>query len=177
MGMFAQPVLPCKLRQARGGVTPLPHLFCVCVTLFKNITGLEMNIKHGKSSWVAFALFYLVLLLIITVLDWFNRVLTISYWGAQAGLISLGVGVLAIVGARLPDLSAARGVFLAFTIGILTIIPAVLMGLGRIPGLWSQYFSVALGMAAGSLLTFIFLKFITRLDKKESSELETDRFD
>ena len=118
-----------------------------------------MKSEHGRSSWVAFVLFYFVLLLIISILDWANNVLTLLYWGAQVGLITLGVGIFALVGLRLPDLSAARGVLLAFTIGVLTIIPAVLMGLGRLPGFWSQYFSIALGMAAGSFLTFLFLKF------------------
>lgn len=137
-----------------------------------------MGTKPVKSSWVAFTLFYLVLGLIVTVLDWFNRVLTLPYWGAQIGLITLGVGVLAIIGLWLKDLTAARGILLAFTVGVLTIIPAVLMGLGRIPGFWTQYFSVALGMAAGSFLTFLFLFFSRRLtDKKESSELETDHFE
>lgn len=135
-----------------------------------------MDPKRIKSSWVAFALFYLVLILMVTILDWFNHVLTISYWSAQVGLMTLGVGILAIVAMLIPDLSAARGVFLAFTVGILTIIPAVLMGLGRIPGFWNQYFSVALGMAAGSFLTFVFLKVANRLSKSEEAE-EIDTFD
>lgn len=129
-----------------------------------------MKSKQARSSWVAFALFYLVLLLIITVLDWFNYVLTLPYWGMQAGLITLGVGIFAVFGAWMPDLSAGRGVFLAFTVGILTIIPAVLMGLGRIYGLWTQYFSVAFGMAAGSFLTFLFLKFSKKIVKHDQSE-------
>ncbi len=136
-----------------------------------------MKTKQGRSSWVAFALFYLVLLLIVTILDWFNHVLTFSYWGMQVGLITLGVGIFAVIGIRMPDLSAARGVFLAFTIGILTIIPAVLMGLGRISGLWGQYFSVAFGMAAGSFLTYLFLRFSRKIDKQDQSEWEIDRFD
>ena len=136
-----------------------------------------MSTKPIQSSWVAFALFYLTLVLIITILDLFNGVLTLTYWGAQIGLITLGVGILAIIGVWIQDLTAARGILLAFTVGVLTIIPAVLMGLGRIPGLWSQYFSVALGMAAGSFLTFLFLKFSKKLTKPESSELETDRFE
>jgi hypothetical protein len=138
---------------------------------------LKMKTKQGRSSWVAFALFYLVLLLIVTILDWFNHVLTFSYWGMQVGLITLGVGIFAVIGMRMPDLSASRGVFLAFTVGILTIIPAVLMGLGRISGLWSQYFSVAFGMAAGSFLTYLFLRFSKKIDKQDQSEWEIDRFD
>lgn len=134
--------------------------------------------KTGRrSSWTAFALFYLIMVLIVTVLDYANEVLTLSYWGVQIGLITLGVGILAVVGMRMPDLSAARGVFLAFTVGILTIIPAVLMGLGRIPGFWTQYFSIAFGMATGSFLTFLFLKFVKHFPKDEQSDLEIDSFD
>ena len=136
-----------------------------------------MKSRPGKSSWVAFVLFYLVLISIVSILDTFNRVLTLSYWGTQVGLITLGVGVFAVIGMRLPDLSAARGVLLAFTVGILTIIPAVLMGLGRIPNLWPQYFSIAFGMATGSFLTFLFLKFFRKDEAEDQSELEIDRFD
>lgn len=136
-----------------------------------------MSTKPVKSSWIAFALFYFILILIVTALDLFNGVMTFSYWGAQIGLITLGVGILALIGLWLKDLTAARGILLAFTVGVLTIIPAVLMGLGRIPGFWPQYFSVALGMAAGSFLTFLFLFFSRRLTKKESTELETDHFE
>jgi hypothetical protein len=136
-----------------------------------------MKTKNWKLSWVAFALFYLILILIVTVLDLVNHVLTLSYWSAQVGLITLGVGIFAIVGARMNDLSAGHGVFLAFTVGILTIIPAVLMGLGRIYALWSQYFSVALGMAAGSFLTFLFLKFSKKINKPDNSDWEVDHFD
>ncbi|MBN1993209.1 MAG: hypothetical protein JW953_10935 [Anaerolineae bacterium] len=136
-----------------------------------------MNGKDYKLSWVAFVLFYLVLASIVTILDWFNHVLTLPYWGAQIGLITVGVGVFAIVGIFTPDLSAARGVFLAFTVGILTIIPAVLMGLGKIPGFWPQYFYIAFGMAAGSFLTFVFLKFSKKITHKDQSELESDHLD
>ena len=126
--------------------------------------------QHLKSSWIAFVLFYLVLLAMISVLDWVSGILALSYWATQVGLITLGVAIFAIVGIWTPDLSAARGVFLAFTVGILTIIPAVLMGLGRIPGFWPQYFYVAFGMAAGSLLTFLFMKFARRIPKKDQSK-------
>jgi hypothetical protein len=136
-----------------------------------------METKPVKSSWIAFLLFYVILVLITTTLDWFNGLFSWAYWGAQVGLITLGVGILAVIGMWLHDLTAARGVLLAFTIGVLTIIPAVLMGVGRIPGFWSQYFSVALGMAAGSFLTFLFLKYSRKLTKEDSSELETDRFE
>ncbi len=137
----------------------------------------DMKSKPGKSSWVAFALFYLVLIVIVTVLDWAKNLLQPAYWGAQAGLITLGVGIFAVVGWRLPDLSAMRGVLLAFTVGILTIIPAVLMGLGQIPGFWMQYFSIALGMAAGSFLTFLFLRFSNRFSSEDSAELNSDEPD
>ena len=136
-----------------------------------------METKPAKSSWIAFLMFYVVLVLIVTILDWFNDLFSWSYWGAQVGLITLGVGTLAVIGIWIHDLTAARGVLLAFTVGILTIIPAVLMGLGRIPGFWTQYFSVALGMAAGSFLTFLFLKYSRKFSKEDSSELETDRFE
>jgi len=136
-----------------------------------------MKTQFGKSSWVAFALFYVVLLIIISILDWVYGVLTPKYWGAQTGLITLGVGILAIIGARMPTLPATQSVLLAFTIGILTIIPAVLMGLGRIPNFWPQYFSIAFGMAAGSFLTFLFLKLSERLTPKEETELERDYFE
>jgi hypothetical protein len=77
----------------------------------------------------------------------------------------------------LPDLTAARGVLLAFTIGVLTIIPAVLMGLGNIPGFWPQYFSIALGMSAGSFLTFLFLKLSKRLPQDDKSEINSNKYD
>jgi hypothetical protein len=136
-----------------------------------------METKPIRSSWIAFLMFYVVLVLIITILDWFNDLFRWTYWGAQVALITLGVGTLAVIGMWLQDLTAARGVLLAFTVGVLTIIPAVLMGLGKIPGFWSQYFSVALGMAAGSFLTFLFLKYSRKLTKEDSTELESDRFE
>lgn len=136
-----------------------------------------MKNKPATSSWVAFLLFYIVLLLIVTILDWANHLLTLRYWGTQAALVTVGVGIFGLVGAWLPDLTAARGVLLAFTIGVLTIIPAVLMGLGNIPGFWVQYFSIALGMSAGSFLTFLFLKLSKRLPQEDPSELNSEKFD
>ncbi len=136
-----------------------------------------MKTSYGKSSWVAFALFYLVLLLIVSVLDSVNSVLTLRYLGKQVALITVGVGILAVIAIRVPDLSAARGILLAFTVGILTIIPAVLMGLGDIPGFWPPYFSIAFGMAAGSFLTFLFLRFAKHIPNKDQSDLEIDHFD
>lgn len=122
-----------------------------------------MKSKPGALSWVAFLLFYIVLLLIITILDWAKDLLTLRYWSVQVALVTVGVGIFAGAGLWLPDLTAARGVLLAFTVGVLTIIPAVLMGLGDIPGFWPQYFSIAFGMAAGSFLTFLFLKLTKKL--------------
>ena len=129
-----------------------------------------MKSKPGALSWVAFLLFYVVLLLIITVLDWAKDLLTLRYWSVQVALITVGVGIFAAAGVWLPDLSAARGVLLAFTVGILTIIPAVLMGLGNIPNFWPQYFLIAFGMSAGSFLTFLFLKLVKKLPPKDQSE-------
>jgi len=124
-----------------------------------------MDNNTGRSSWTAFLLFYVVLLGIILTLDWANGLLSLKYWLVQMGLVTLGMIILAGVGLCLPDLSAARGVFLAFTVGILTIIPAVLMGVGQFLDLWRDYFSIALGMASGSLLSFLFLKLFTRISK------------
>lgn len=136
-----------------------------------------MKTRSAKTSWFAFGLFYLVLLTIVSILDVVNHLFTLPYWGTQIGLITLGVAVFALLGAHLPDLSAGRGVLLAFTVGILTIIPAVLMGLGNLPYLWPRYFSIAFGMAAGSFLTFLFLKFSRRLTPEDQSDLETDDSD
>jgi hypothetical protein len=129
-----------------------------------------------KSSWVAFVLFYLVMVAIVTILDWANGLLTLPYWGLQVGLITLGVGIFAVVGIMTPELSAARGILLTFTVGILTIIPAVLMGLG-IPSLWPQYFYIAFGMAAGSFLSFLFIRFTKKIPNKDQSEMESESID
>lgn len=131
-----------------------------------------MGKNNGGSSWGAFGLFYIVLIIIVTVLDSANGVLRLPYWGMQVGLITLGVGIFVLVGLYMPDLSASRGILLAFTVGILTIIPAVLMGLGKIPGLWPQYFFIAFGMAAGSFLTFLFLKFQRKIPAENQSSSE-----
>ena len=125
-----------------------------------------MKTNFDRSSWGAFGLFYVVLIIIVSILDYANGVLRLSYWGTQIGLITLGVGILALISIRTHDLSAARGIVLTFTIGILTIIPAVLMGLGRIPGLWPQYFYIALGIATGSFFTFLFLKFSQKMTRR-----------
>ena len=136
-----------------------------------------MKTEENKFSWAALGLFYVVLIIIVTVLDSLNGVFTITYWGAQIILITIGVGLLALIGVFVPDVTATRGILLAFTVGILTIIPAVLMGLGRIPGLWPQYFYIAFGMAAGSFFTAFFVKFSRKIDKEEQPELEREHFD
>lgn len=135
-----------------------------------------MTSEKFKSSWVAFVLFYVVLVAIITILDWANGLLTLRYWGVQVGLVTLGVGIFAVVGVLTPELSAARGVLLTFTIGVLTIIPAVLMGLG-LPSLWPQYFYIAFGMAAGSFLSFLFIRFTKKFPNKDQSEMESEGID
>lgn len=135
-----------------------------------------MTSEKFKSSWIAFVLFYLVLVAIITLLDWVNGLLTLPYWGVQVGLVTLGVGIFAVVGILTPELSAARGILLTFTVGILTIIPAVLMGLG-IPSLWPQYFYIAFGMAAGSFLSFLFLRFTKKIPNEDQSKMESERID
>jgi hypothetical protein len=121
-----------------------------------------MNTDGQNISWIAFGLFYIVLLVIVTVLDAVNNVLHLSYWVTQVALITLGVGIYISVGYWVRNLTAARSVLLAFSVGILTIIPAVLMGLGPIPGLWPQYFYIAFGMATGSFLTFAFINYFNR---------------
>ncbi len=133
-----------------------------------------MTDEQKRSSWIAFGLFYLVLIIIVTVLDIFNGVFRLSYWSVQMGMITLGVGIFIIIGMRLPDLSASRGILLAFIVGILTIIPAVMMGLGPIPGLWPQYFYIAFGMAAGSFLSFLFLRLFRKVSEKDELRRESD---
>ena len=114
-------------------------------------------------SWTAFGLFYVVLIAIVTILDAANGVLRLPYWAMQVALITVGVGIFLLTGYWVRNLTPAQSVLLAFGVGILTIIPAVLMGLGPIPGLWPQYFYIALGMATGSLLTFLFINLYKRL--------------
>ena len=121
-----------------------------------------MDTDGQKISWIAFGLFYVVLIIMITVLDAVNGILSPAYWLLQVTLITVGVGVFLLIGYLVRNLTAAQGVLLAFAVGILTIIPAVLMGLGPIPGLWPQYFYIALGMAAGSFLTFLFINLFNR---------------
>ncbi len=129
-----------------------------------------MKATFGKSSWITFLLFYVVLLLIVSILDAMNGLLTLRYWVIQVGLLTLGVGIFAVVGYFTTNLSATAGILLSFTVGILTIIPSVLMGLGDIPDFWEQYFSIAGGMAGGSFLTFLFIAFSER--KNNTPELK-----
>lgn len=128
-----------------------------------------MSPHRPSASWAAFLLFYFILLVVTGILDYANGLLTFSYFGAQVGLITLGVGVFAVIGWRFPGIKPQQGVLLAFTIGVLTIVPAVLMSLGQIPGFWSQYFLVAFGMAGGSFLGFIFVRLAKRLPPPSSN--------
>ena len=134
-----------------------------------------MGTKADRSFWVAFGLFYIILVLIVSLLDTVNDVFEWPYWGVQIGLITIGVCVFSWVGLRVSTLTAGRGVLLAFTVGILTIIPAVLMGLGNIPGLWPQYFYIALGMAVGSFLTYLFLRGTQKIINKDRPEFKRER--
>ena len=99
--------------------------------------------------------------------QWLHGLLAMRYLAIQIGLITLGVGVFALVGWRVPQITAQQGVLLAFTVGALTIIPAILMGLGDIPGFWPQYFLVAFGMAAGSFLALLFVRLSEHLSKHD----------
>jgi len=132
-----------------------------------------MKVTFGKSSWIAFVLFYLVLILVLSILDRVNNLHSITYWLTQVGLLTLGVAIFAMFAYFMPHLSPMSGILLAFTVGIMTIIPALLMGLGDIPHFWSYYFSTAGGIAAGSFLTFLFLAFSRRFTgegQEESSD-------
>lgn len=127
-----------------------------------------MPSRKPSASWSAFILFYIAMLIVITLLDWINGLLVWHYWGAQLGLMSLGVAVFAFIGWRVPNLTAEQGVLLAFTVGVLTIIPAVLMSLGQSIDFWPQYFLIALGMATGSLLGFIFVRLAARFISRDN---------
>jgi hypothetical protein len=123
--------------------------------------------RKQSASWNAFILFYVAILIIITVLDWANALLTWRYWITQVGLMSIGVAIFALIGWRMPNLTAEQGVLLAFTVGVLTIIPAVLMSLGQSRDFWPQYFLIALGMATGSFLGFVFVRLAGRFASKD----------
>jgi hypothetical protein len=107
------------------------------------------------------------MLIVIAVLDWANDLLAWRYLSIQIGLMTLGVFIFAIIGWRAPNLKAEQGVLLAFTVGVLTIVPSVLMSLGRAIDLWPQYFLIALGMAAGSFLGFLFVRLAGRFTSKD----------
>ncbi len=121
-----------------------------------------MRRRQTEFSWRAFLIFFAVLLVVVTVLDWQNNILLWQPWGVQTGLIVLGMLVLAAVGFQFPDLSAPRGAFLVFSIGILTLIPAVLLSLNPPGDFWTQYFTIGLSMAAGSFLGFLFIRLMDK---------------
>ncbi len=123
--------------------------------------------RKTSVSWSAFVLFYVILLAVTGILDWANQLLTWRYAGIQVGLMSIGVVIFAIIGWRAPDLNAQQGVLLAFTVGVLTIVPGVLMSLRQSSEFWQQYFLVAFGMAAGSFMGFLFVWFIGRFTSKK----------
>ena len=125
----------------------------------------------SSASWGAFALFYVLIILIAASLDWINGLLQLPYFLAQAGLLTVGVGIFALIGWRMPRIRAEHSALLAFTIGVLTIVPAVLMSLRQmIEGFWSQYFLVAFGMASGSLLAFGFARLAARAAARRDKE-------
>ncbi len=122
-----------------------------------------MTFKYPKQSWRATLIFYIVLLLVVIILDWQNHILLLAHLGTQIGLITLGIIALALIGHKFPDLTAPRGVLLAFGIGVLTIIPGVLLALNPPGDFWSQYFTIGFSMAAGSFLGFLFIKLTRNL--------------
>ncbi len=131
-----------------------------------------MTPRRPATSWTAFVMFYVAMLIVIGILDFFNGLLRWSYVGPQIGLLSLGVAVFAAIGWRMPKLRPEQGVLLAFTVGVLTIIPAILMSLGRTHGFWPQYFLIAFGMAAGSFLGFLFVRLAGRFTSKDDEPLD-----
>ena len=131
-----------------------------------------MASQRPSASWGAFILFYVVMLLVIIVVDWINGLLAWVYLGAQVGLLTVGVLIFAAIGWRMPKLKAEQGVLLAFTVGVLTIIPAVLMSLGQSRDFWSQYFLIAFGMAAGSFLGFLFVRLASRLTSRDDETVK-----
>jgi multisubunit Na+/H+ antiporter MnhB subunit len=123
--------------------------------------------RKTSVSWSAFVLFYVILLVVTGILDWANQLLAWRYTGIQIGLMTIGVVIFAVIGWRAPDLKAQQGVLLAFTVGVLTIVPGVLMSLRQSPEFWQQYFLVAFGMASGSFMGFLFVWFIGRFTSKK----------
>ncbi|GAB4547648.1 MAG: hypothetical protein Kow0063_42400 [Anaerolineae bacterium] len=131
-----------------------------------------MSLRKPSASWGAFILFYIAMLIVITLLDWLNGLLVWPYWGVQLGLMSLGVAIFAFIGWRMPNLTAEQSVLLAFTVGVLTIIPAILMSLGQSRDFWPQYFLIAMGMATGSFLGFVFVRLAGRLASQDDTPQE-----
>jgi hypothetical protein len=125
-----------------------------------------------SSSWAAFILFYVAMIIVVSFLDWTNELMYWPLWLSQAALVTVGVAIFGLVGWRWPTLSPQAGVVLAFTVGILTIVPATLMGLGPVENLWPQYFLVALGMATGSMLGFLFVHIFSQGSRGQSSANE-----
>jgi hypothetical protein len=116
-------------------------------------------------------MFYLLMLAVIAGLDWVNGLMRASYFLAQLGLLTLGVGIFAVVGWRMPRIRPEHSALLAFTIGVLTIVPAILMSLHQtVEGFWVQYFLIAFGMAAGSLLGFLFVKLAGRVGARQDED-------
>ncbi len=116
-----------------------------------------MKYQPHEYSWRAMLIFYLVLLTVIAVLDWQYAVLRFSYFIIQFSLATIGIAILAFIGYRFPQLTVQRGIFLVFSISILTIIPAVLMAIDPQSNFWTQYVGVGSGVAAGSFLGFLFM--------------------
>lgn len=121
-----------------------------------------MKYRSREYSWQAMLVFYLVLLVVITILDWQHSVFRATYFAVQFALATFGMAILAFIGYRFPKLTAERGVLLVFGISVLTIIPAVLMAIDPLGDFWTQYFGIGLGMAAGSLLGFLFMALFQR---------------
>jgi hypothetical protein len=128
--------------------------------------------SRPTASWSAFALFYIAMLIVIALLDWANGLLDWQYASTQIALMSAGVAIFALIGWRMPNLRAEQGVLLAFTVGVLTIIPAVLMGMGQSAFFWSQYFLIASGMAVGSFLGFLFVQLASHLASKDDESTD-----
>ncbi len=116
-------------------------------------------------AWKSTFVFYLVLLFVITFLDRAYQIYSLTYWLKQVTLVTIGVAIFVVIGYRFKNLSAQQGVLLAFSIGIFTIIPGVLMSLNPVGTFWREYFLVGLAMAASSFLGFIFIELTDKLSK------------
>lgn len=136
-----------------------------------------MKRRKPVLAWKATVIFYLVLLVSLTLVSVLNGVNTFSYWLIQVALMTLGVGLFVLIGNRYANFSAESGVLLAFGLGIFTIIPAVLMSLNPPGDFWQQYFPIGLAMAAGSLLTFGFIEVIKKLNDRKNPPASFKRDD